>query len=170
MTSSAGVWSSIYPFIARVTNEGIATGLAEGNARFICRDTITGCRSFPTDIGRVLKAPNVFSTPFICAGTSFTLSPIPFEGPFTHSPNNLIGDTVVENNGIYTFEFSNEASGTFDYFPSGMECPDTIRIIVNQRPNVSFTGSQDICVGQTTTLSPTSGGTWASTNNIVAIV
>ncbi len=45
-----------------------------------------------------------------------------------------------------------------------------VTIITKAKPVVSFTGPTTICAGNTTTLSPTSGGTWASNNPSVATV
>ncbi|RZJ70029.1 PKD-like domain-containing protein [Flavobacterium sp.] len=44
----------------------------------------------------------------------------------------------------------------------------TTTVLVNPRPTVSSTGS--VCVGSTTTLSPTSGGTWVSNNPTIASI
>ena len=44
------------------------------------------------------------------------------------------------------------------------------KVTVNPLPVVSITGSTSICVNQTTTLSPTTGGTWVSNNSGVATV
>ena len=43
-------------------------------------------------------------------------------------------------------------------------------ISVRPKPSVVFTGSTPICVGSTTNLSPTSGGVWTSSNNLIATV
>ncbi|MBK6785468.1 MAG: Ig-like domain-containing protein [Saprospiraceae bacterium] len=46
----------------------------------------------------------------------------------------------------------------------------TSNLTVEPKPVVSVTGNNTICVGQTTQLSPTGGGSWASTNPSVASV
>ena len=168
--TSGGEWTSFFPNIASINNAGIITGLTEGDAIFIFRDSVTGCRSLPTDIVTVLTQPSVFNTPAVCAGSNLTLSPNPYQGPFTASPNNPPGGTIVNNNGIYSFQFSNEAVGIFDFFPSGTICQDTLRILVNPRPIASFAGDQNICVGDVTQLLPSSGGSWISNNLSVATV
>jgi hypothetical protein len=168
--NSGGEWTSFYPNIASINNAGIITGLTEGDARFIFRDSVTGCRSLPTDIITVLTQPSVFNTPAVCAGSNLTLSPNPYQEPFTASPNNPPGGTVVNNNGMFSFQFSDEAAGIFDFFPSGMGCLDTIRILVNPRPIVSFIGDQNICVGDVSQLSPIIGGSWISSNLSVSTV
>ena len=48
--------------------------------------------------------------------------------------------------------------------------PDTITVKVNPLPAVSIIGSNYICVGTTTQLSPTAGGTWISNTQGVATV
>ncbi|WP_189328109.1 T9SS sorting signal type C domain-containing protein [Flavobacterium sp. LM4] len=47
---------------------------------------------------------------------------------------------------------------------------DDVVIRINQSPTVSITGNNYICAGSTTTLSPTTGGTWTSSNDLVATV
>jgi len=45
-----------------------------------------------------------------------------------------------------------------------------IKLTVKERPNIYITGSNSICVGTTTQLSPTTGGNWTSTEPAVAMV
>jgi large repetitive protein len=45
-----------------------------------------------------------------------------------------------------------------------------IVVTINAKPVVSITDANAICVGATTALSPTTGGTWASSNNAFATV
>ncbi|WP_180904009.1 glycine-rich domain-containing protein [Flavobacterium chungangense] len=47
---------------------------------------------------------------------------------------------------------------------------DEVTIRINQSPTVSITGNNYICAGSTTTLSPTTGGIWTSSNDLVATV
>src|SRR5690606_19964681 len=61
-------------------------------------------------------------------------------------------------------------SATFIFTNAG-GCSDTTGIVtVNPLPEVSITGSNTICIGDTTQLMPASGGTWSSTNSAVATV
>ena len=46
----------------------------------------------------------------------------------------------------------------------------TVSATLNASPSVSITGSSSICIGETTALSPTTGGTWASSNESVATI
>ncbi|MBK6785472.1 MAG: hypothetical protein IPG79_18265 [Saprospiraceae bacterium] len=52
----------------------------------------------------------------------------------------------------------------------GCTAVPSLTINVNPKPIVSVTGPSTICVGSTTTLSPTTGGTWTSSNPSVASV
>ncbi|MBK8820005.1 MAG: hypothetical protein IPN49_13300 [Saprospiraceae bacterium] len=51
---------------------------------------------------------------------------------------------------------------------SGCQATLNNAITVLSRPLVSVTGPNPICIGNTTTLSPSVGGTWLSTNPAVA--
>ena len=54
---------------------------------------------------------------------------------------------------------------------SGCTAQASVIVTVNNTaPTVSITGSASICAGQTTTLAPTSGGTWTSSNSGLATV
>ncbi len=53
---------------------------------------------------------------------------------------------------------------------NGGNITDYVAVSTTPKPVVSFTGSTTICAGSTTTLSPTTGGTWVSNNPSVATV
>jgi hypothetical protein len=53
---------------------------------------------------------------------------------------------------------------------AGCTAETSTNVTVNSLPTVSITGANPIFVGNTTTLSPTTGGTWASSNAAVASV
>ncbi|MFC6264127.1 T9SS sorting signal type C domain-containing protein [Flavobacterium panici] len=65
--------------------------------------------------------------------------------------------------GTYTIVATNATGCTSNMSGSAV-------ITVSALPIVSITGSSNICAGSTTTLSPTSGGTWVSNNPAVASV
>ena len=69
---------------------------------------------------------------------------------------------------------STSSAGTTEYTftPTAGQCATTatMNVVVNSLPVVSITGSSSICVGATTTLTPTSDGTWVSSNTSVATV
>jgi hypothetical protein len=93
----------------------------------------------------------------ICTGA--TLAALP-----TSSTNGFTG--------TWSPSLNNTTTTTYTFTPAISQCATTatMTITVNPRPVVSVSGTSTICVGATTTLSPTSGGTWASSNSAIALV
>lgn len=101
----------------------------------------------------------------ICIGGTTLLSPV--TGGTWASSN--AGIATVTNAGVVTGVAAGSATFTFTLASTG--CTNTTSAVtVNALPAVSITGSSSICVGSTTTLSPTTGGTWASSNAAIASV
>ena len=75
---------------------------------------------------------------------------------------------------VFTISGTPSVSGSFSYTVStiggGAVVTATGTITVNAFPTVSITGTNAVCIGSTTTLSPTTGGTWLSNNTAVATV
>ena len=125
--------------------------------------TLTGCASANYT---VTALPTVSAASYsICKNSTTTLSP---SSGGTWASNNTAVATVSGNTvtgvgaGTATFTFT---SSTAPY------CANTTSAItVTALPSVSITGPTSFCGGTTTTLSPTSGGTWVSNNTAVATV
>ncbi|MFY7884223.1 MAG: PKD domain-containing protein, partial [Dolichospermum sp.] len=98
----------------------------------------------------------------VCLG--FTISLTPNSGGTWVSNNPTVAS--VTNSGVVTGLSSGLV--TFTFTSSTTNCTATTSAVtVNVLPFVSGT---KVCVGSTTTLSPTSGGTWVSNNTAVATV
>ena len=96
----------------------------------------------------------------------------------TVAASNIPGGTWISNNpAVATIDhvtgvITGHSTGavTFKYTaPTGC-CTNTNSLIVYPGPIVAITGSEIICLGGNTFVSPTSGGTWASSNNAIATV
>lgn len=165
--TTGGIWTSSHPTIATINNEGEVTAVSQGQATFRFRLNSTGCLSAPTDPITVNSSPPVSVTgpTQICIGNTSTLSPT--TGGTWASSNDAIA--TVTNSGVVTGVTSGTA--TFTFTPTdGCASAPTEPILVTPAPVASITGDDVICVGATTTLSPSSGGTWASSNNNIATV
>ena len=166
--TTGGVWTSSNPSVAIIANDGIITGLSAGTATFTFTDTITGCdRSTMTPIA-VLAAPDITleGPSQICVGTSSSV--FPANGGVWISDNPSIA--TVSLSGVVTGVSEGTAVLVYTESNSGCQSSQSISIDVLGSPTVSLTGSSELCEGETTTVSPTSGGVWLSTNPFVATV
>jgi uncharacterized protein YjdB len=164
---TGGTWSSSNPTIATVTNLGVVTGVTGGTATFIFTST-TGCASLPTAQITVNARPvvSITGSASICVGSSTTLSPN--TGGTWSSSNPAIA--TVTNAGVVIGVSPGFTTFTFTNTTTGCQSLSTAPITINPSPNVSITGSNSICEGATTTLSPTTGGTWTSSDPLKATV
>ena len=163
--NTGGTWASSNNAIATVSNSGLVTGLTAGSAKFVWTETVSGCRSDSVGPVIVLPRPTVTSSPpTICVGSTTTLSPT--TGGTWVSNNPAIAS--ITNGGVVTGVGQGTTNFTFTNTSTG--CSSTTgNINVNPRPTV-LAASSTICIGATTTLTPSSGGTWSSGTPGVATV
>ena len=166
--STGGVWSSTNPSVASVNNAGLVTGLATGTATFVFTQTSTGCSSNPTSPVSVATKPlTTFTGPTgICIGDQTTIAPTS-GGTWTSSNNSV---ATITNQGVITAIASGSATFTFTLSGSNCTSDASAPVTINIKPSTVFTGSATICVGDYTTISPSSGGTWVSSNTAVATI
>jgi len=168
LPSSGGVWVSNNPSIASISNGGMITGIAPGTATFTFTDSFTGCVSAPSTLITVNNNPggNISGPATICAGSATTLTPT--VGGSWASLNPSVAS--VSNSGLVQGISAGTSSFIFTSSSTGCSSLPTGLVTVNPRPTSEITGNNPICIGSTTTLSPTTGGTWTSTNPTVAQV
>ena len=166
--TSGGTWSSSDPAIATVANDGVVTGVAVGTVTFTFTNTTTGCVSMAT-AGVTINALPVVSVTgptTLCVGTTTNLTPT--SGGTWASSNSTIAS--VTNSGVVTALAEGSVYFTFTKNAAPNCSASTATVTVNPLPIVNITGDNVICVGETTNLSPVSGGTWSSTNPALATV
>ena len=163
-----GTWISSNSAIAQVNNSGVVVGIAAGKASFTFIESSSGCITNATDSITVLSKPVVAITGLsdICAATTTTLSPT--TGGYWTSSNTSVA--TVTNNGIVTGKIPGKASFYFTNAMTGCTSVATDSITVRINPTINFTGDSILCVGSTTNVNPTSGGTWISSNPTVATI
>ncbi len=163
--NTGGTWLSSNPAVATISNSGLVTGLTAGSAKFVWTETVTGCKSDSVGPVIVIARPVVTtSPPTICVGGTTTLSPT--TGGTWASSNALIAS--ITNVGLVTGVAQGTTNFTFTETATG--CSNTTgNININPRPTV-LAAAGTICVGATTTLTPSSGGTWSSGTPGVATV
>ena len=163
---TSGTWASNNNAIAIISNSGVITGISAGKTQFIFTDAATGCMSLPTDTFTVLPQPALtFTGPTsICVGQTTSISPT--TGGTWSSGNPLVA-TIHPNTGMISGVSQGIANFTYTSV-AGCTSVSTM-LVINPRPSVIINGSTAICIGSTSTLSPTSGGIWTSNNNAIAI-
>ncbi|PWI31542.1 hypothetical protein DI383_02425 [Flavobacteriaceae bacterium LYZ1037] len=114
----------------------------------------------------VHPAPTVTAPAQICMGDTGNLTPNT-GGIWT---SNNTGIATVTNAGVITPVAPGNV--TFTFTSSSTTCPSTTNnVVINALPNISnLPSNNDICVNETHTLSPASGGTWISSNNSIAAI
>jgi uncharacterized protein YjdB len=164
--TTGGVWASLNPSAATITNGGIITGIAQGTATFVFTST-AGCFSDPIISVAVMPRPTITMGPAnICIGTTTTLTASATgtwssNNPLIATINSLTGVVTGVAEGIATFRFTST---------DGCTSANSGVITVAPKPITVLNGPNSICVGRTTNISPTTGGTWQSTNIAVATI
>ncbi len=168
LPSNGGTWTTSHASIASINNSGLVTGISQGTARFVYTNAFTGCKSDSSTTINILPRPVVQITGNnpICVGSSTTLSPN--TGGMWMSSNPSVAS--VTNAGVVNGLGQGNVNFTFTNNTTGCSSLPTAPLTVNARPVVSVTGPNGICIGGTTTLSPSTGGTWTVVNPSVASV
>src|SRR5690606_5350334 len=114
----------------------------------------------------VHPAPTVTAPVQICMGDTGNLTP---NSGGTWVSNNPAVATVT-NAGVITPVAPGNV--TFTFTSASTSCPSTTNnVVINALPNITnLPSNNDICVNESHTLSPTTGGTWTSNNNAIATI
>ncbi|MDF1696922.1 MAG: Ig-like domain-containing protein, partial [Saprospiraceae bacterium] len=165
--NTGGTWDSTDPTIATIDNFGNITGVGAGVTVFYYTSASTLCTSQESDPVFVNIPTPVFAPKDrLCIGETMTLSP------------NSGGTWVSSNTSVATVNaFTGLATGIaqgsviFTFTDASTGCSNnSIPVIVDPNPAVAFTGPDTVCVGSTTSIAPTTGGTWVSDNTAVATI
>ncbi len=162
-----GFWSSTDVSIATITNQGIINGVSPGTVRFIFTNGNSGCVSDSSDVLTVVQPAtvNVSGPSNICVGETSTLTPNT-GGTWTSSNTNV---ATVTNGGIITAISPGTVTFIFEN-GSGCSSEPTEEVVIENSPTVTYLGATSICIGEVTTLSPSTGGTWSTSNSAVATI
>ena len=162
--TAGGVWSSAATLIATV-GTGLVSGAAAGTAR-ISYMLGTGC--YVTTIATVNPLPAAITgIETICVAATATLSDVNGGGVWTSVNTSVATVTGTAATIVVTGESADTATIVYTL---NTGCMRTTVVTINPLPGVVL-GASGICRGTTTVLSDgTTGGTWSSSNAIVATI
>jgi trimeric autotransporter adhesin len=158
--STGGTWSSSNTGVATVTNGGVVTGVSAGTSTLTFTNTTTGCSN--TVLFTVNPLPVIGGATQVCIGLTANVTP---STGGTWSSSNT-GVATVTNGGVVTGVSAGTSTLTFTNTTTG--CSNTVLFTVNPLPVIG--GATQVCIGLTANVTPSTGGTWSSSNTGVATV
>jgi uncharacterized protein YjdB len=165
---AGGSWASVTPATATITSAGVITAVAQGSSTFRYTDA-TGCQADLSAALTVDAGPtiNAYVDPDICIGGNTTLSSASGAGKWKSLDttvakiDSITGVITGVKQGKVFFEFSLTSSTCKNTTPTQLE--------VNQT-DTTILSDNSICVGTTSSISPTTGGTWSSSDTSIAVI
>jgi trimeric autotransporter adhesin len=166
--ASGGTWSSNNPAVATISNTGVVTAISQGTSTFIFTNSTTTCASNESAVVTVSNSPviGINGPSNVCINGTTNL--VPSSGGVWTSSNPAIA--TINNQGLVTGVTSGTVTFSFVSNASNCAAATSVPISVSPKPTVDVTGDDILCIGNTSNLFPTSGGTWASSNPSVAMV
>lgn len=165
------LWASSNGSIATVGTSGIVTGVAAGTVMI----SYIVCSSFSTKIVTVNAQPSVppisAGSGSLCSNATLSLSESTVGGTHTWVSSNTAVATVNAASGLVAGVSGGTTTITYNYTLNGCSNFNTTTITVNAVTVPTITGTTEICINTTTTLTGTpAGGTWATNNASIATV
>jgi uncharacterized protein YjdB len=163
-SGGGGSWSSTNTTVATVgSGSGGVTGVSAGTTTISYTSTTTGCAS--TKSFTVNTSPSAITgSATVCAGHTTSLTDA---GGGTWSSSTTSVATVGSVSGIVTAVAGGTSTITYALPTTGCSAVEAVTV----NPLGPISGTTSLCLGLTTTLSDAaSGGTWTSSNTVVATI
>jgi len=166
--SDGGTWTSSDQSVATVDDSGTVTSVSSGSTQFTFTSNITGCSASINTLFNVFDRPTtqIVGDSEICIGDLTFMNPSS-GGVWVSSNPNIAS---ISPNG--TVVGVSEGTVQFTFYETGSSCESlpSAPVTILQKPSVSIVGDNTLCIAETSQLSPTTGGSWISSNNAVATV
>ena len=163
-----GFWDSSNEGVATIDNQGNITAISDGTVTFTYTDGNTFCQSEPSSEFIVYPRPIVSYTEGseICLGDTTQLT-TNTSGEWVSSNPNVAsvtddGEIISLMDGVVSFTFTDSLTGC-----SSLLTPP---LVVNGPPEVSFVDGNTVCIDGYIYASPSSGGTWESSDTTIATI
>ncbi len=160
---AGGTWTSSITSNATIdATTGVVTGVSTGSTSI--EYTLAGGCSVSHALSVDGNVGDISGTSELCVGGTSALSS---SGTGTWSSSNAAVATVTSGGSV---DAISAGTATITHTRSTTGCYKTVTVTVNAVPS-SITGTLDLCMGGTTSLSnTTSGGTWVSSNTSNATI
>ena len=163
--SNGGTWEAMNPGIATLS-DNIVSAVSIGEAGFVFTSDATGCKSNILYINvEDLPVTTVTGPNEICAGSSSVIEPHT-GGTWSSSDPSIatidnFGNITGITGGCVTFTYTSGSTLCVS------EPSEPVCVLPAPTVEIPYT---DICLGGTMSLSPSTGGTWISSNDLIATV
>ncbi|MBU3658735.1 MAG: T9SS type A sorting domain-containing protein [Flavobacteriales bacterium] len=134
---------------------------------FTVTPSFEGCIGSPINFTITVNPPPVstISTTSVCVGGTVTTTP---NTGGTWASTNAVAATITNSGIVSVGNSSTQQIATLGFTETTSGCFSDHLLTVNPRPTVSAPAS--FCVGSTAQLSPSTGGTWTSSNLTIASI
>ena len=171
---AGGTWSSNNIVVATVNSAGVVSGISLGTATISYTLTNSCGPSAATKVITVVSSANpgsITGATSLCADSSVTLTDTTASGAGAWSSSNTAIATV-NSTGVVTGHAGGTATISYAVTNSCGTVYTTKVVTLNPMPNPgTITGTDTVCASGAVTLSDAiTGGTWSSSNNVVATV
>jgi uncharacterized protein YjdB len=164
--ANGGIWSSSNTAVATITDNGIVTGISEGQATFTFTETATGCNSLPSDAITIHPTPEsiLMASDSICIGETSLFSSST-SGTWTSSNPEIA--SIEPMTGLATAISAGETSFIITSLAGCPSLPSP-PLTVFQNAIIDLPIIQETCIGGTITFSNSPSGIWTSLHPNIA--
>ncbi|NLK92690.1 MAG: BspA family leucine-rich repeat surface protein, partial [Bacteroidales bacterium] len=172
--STAGTWTSSQPAFATVSNAGVVTGVAAGTAVLTYTRTSDGCsatRNITINARPTAPTVGTITQPSCTSPTgSVVLSGLPTGNwTITRTPGNITTTGTTTSTTLTGLP----AGATYTFTVSNGTCTSasSANVVINAAPTAPvLAGATAVCVATTANVTPSTAGTWTSSQPAFATV